>query len=52
MMVAQFVQWAITDGQKFGSDFDYASLAKPLVQKAEASLKTMTCGGKSCLAKK
>ncbi len=52
MMVAQFVQWAITDGQKYGNDLDYAALAKPLTQKAEASLKSMTCGGKSCLAKK
>jgi phosphate transport system substrate-binding protein len=50
-MVTAFVQWAITDGQKYATDLDYAVLAKNLAQKAEAALRTVTCGGKPCLHK-
>jgi len=50
-LVAAFVQWAITDGQKYATELDYAVLAKNLVQKSEAALRTVTCGGKSCLQK-
>ena len=50
-MVTAFVRWAITDGQKYATDLDYAVLSKNLAQKAEAALKTVTCGGKPCLQK-
>jgi len=50
-LVAAFVQWSITDGQKYANDLDYAVLSKNLAQKAEAALRTVTCGGKPCLQK-
>lgn len=50
-LVTAFVQWAITDGQKYATELDYAVLAKNLTQKAEAALRTVTCGGKPCLKK-
>jgi len=50
-LVTAFVHWAITDGQKYANDLDYAVMPKNLVQKSEAALRTVTCGGKSCLQK-
>lgn len=50
-LVASFVEWAITDGQKYANELDYAVLAKNLVQKSQAALRTVTCGGKPCLQK-
>jgi phosphate transport system substrate-binding protein len=50
-LVAAFVRWAITDGQKYATELDYAVLARNLTQKAEAALRTVTCGGKPCLQK-
>ncbi len=50
-LVTAFVNWAITDGQKYSTDLDYAILAKSLVQKSQAALRTVTCGGKPCLQK-
>ena len=50
-LAADFVEWAITDGQKYANDLDYAVLAKNLVQKSQAALHTVTCGGKPCLQK-
>jgi phosphate transport system substrate-binding protein len=50
-LVTAFVQWAIADGQKYATDLDYAVLAKNLVQKSEAALRTVTCAGKLCLQK-
>jgi phosphate transport system substrate-binding protein len=50
-LVTEFVEWAITDGQKYSNELDYAGLPKGLVQKAQAALRTLTCGGKPCLAK-
>lgn len=50
-LVAAFVQWAITDGQRYANDLDYAVLSRNLAQKAEATLRTVTCGGKACLHK-
>lgn len=49
--VADFLWWAIHDGQKFGSALDYAALPKPLVSKIEAKLKTLTSGGKALITK-
>jgi phosphate transport system substrate-binding protein len=48
-LVTAFIQWAITDGQKYSTELDYAVLAKSLVQKSQAALRSLTCGGKSCL---
>ncbi len=50
-LTTAFVAWAITDGQKYATDLDYAALAKNLVQKSQAALRTVMCGGKSCLQK-
>ena len=50
-LVTAFVRWAITDGQKYATDLDYAVLSKNLVQKSEAALQTVTCAGKPCLQK-
>lgn len=50
-LVTSFVEWAITDGQKYANELDYAVLAKNLVQKSQAALKTVTCSGKPCLQK-
>ncbi len=50
-LAADFVEWAITVGQKYANDLDYAVLAKNLVQKSQAALHTVTCGGKPCLQK-
>jgi hypothetical protein len=50
-LVTAFVEWAITDGQKYANELDYAVLAKTLVQKSQAALRTVTCGGKSCVQK-
>ena len=50
-LVTAFVLWAINDGQKYATDLDYAVLAKNLVQKSEAALRTVACGEKSCLKK-
>lgn len=50
-LVTAFVQWALTDGQRYANELDYAVLANNLVQKAESALRTVTCGGKSCLQK-
>lgn len=50
-LVTAFIQWALTDGQKYANELDYAALSNNLVQKAEAALRTTTCGGKPCLQK-
>jgi phosphate transport system substrate-binding protein len=50
-LVTGFVEWAITDGQKYATELDYAVLAKNLVQKSQAALRTVMCGGKPCLQK-
>lgn len=50
-LATAFIRWAITDGQKYATELDYAVLAKSLTQKAEAALQTVKCGGKSCLQK-
>lgn len=49
-LVAAFVEWALHDGQKYANELDYATLAPNLVQKADTALKSVTCGGKSCVA--
>jgi phosphate transport system substrate-binding protein len=51
-LVTAFVYWAIHDGQKYGNDLDYANLAPNMVQKADAILGTIMCGGQPCLQKR
>ena len=48
-LVTRFVEWTITDGQKYATELDYAVLAKNLVQKSQAALRTVMCNGKPCL---
>ena len=48
-LVAGFIQWALTDGQRYANELDYAALAHNLVQKSEAALRTVSCDGKPCL---
>jgi phosphate transport system substrate-binding protein len=50
-LAASFVEWAITDGQKYANELDYAVLAKNLVQKSQAAIRTVKCGGKPCWQK-
>lgn len=50
-LVTDFVEWAITDGQKYANELDYAVLAKNLVQKSQAALHSIACGEKPCLQK-
>jgi len=44
--LANFIDWAIHDGQQYAADLDYARLPEALVHVNEASLKTLTSGGK------
>jgi phosphate transport system substrate-binding protein len=48
--IGQFLWWAIHDGQKLAGPLDYAPLPKAVVAKVEATLKTITVGGKSVIA--
>ena len=48
-VVTRFIQWTIHNGQKYANDLDYAQLAPGLAAKAEAALKSVMCGGSSCL---
>ena len=44
--LADFLWWAIHDGEKFTKDLHYASLPDEVVKKAEAKINSMTGGGK------
>jgi phosphate transport system substrate-binding protein len=48
--VAQFLWWAIHDGQKLAGPLDYAPLPKAVVTKVEAALRGITVQGKAALA--
>jgi phosphate transport system substrate-binding protein len=48
--LAEFLWWAIHDGQKFGGPLDYAPLPADVVTKIETKLKTLTAGGQVLLA--
>ena len=50
-LTAAFIEWAITDGQKFSPELDYAVLPKALMQKSQAALRTVMCDGKPCVQK-
>ncbi|MCY7375778.1 MAG: phosphate ABC transporter substrate-binding protein PstS [Pyrinomonadaceae bacterium] len=44
--LADFLWWAIHDGEKFTKDLHYAPLPTEIVKKAEAKINSMTAGGK------
>ncbi len=48
--LADFIDWAIHDGQSVASTLDYAPLPEPVVKVNEASLKRLTISGKPLLA--
>ena len=50
--LADFLWWAIHDGQKLGAALDYAPLPKDQVPAIEARLKQLTAGGKTLITKK
>jgi phosphate transport system substrate-binding protein len=50
--LADFLWWAIHDGQKFGAALDYAPLPQDQLPAIEARLKTLTAGGKTLITKK
>ena len=45
--LAQFLWWAIHDGQALAAPLDYAPLPKPVVAKVEHELRTLTVAGKN-----
>jgi phosphate transport system substrate-binding protein len=47
--LAQFLWWAIHDGQKLGAPLDYAPLPAAVVTKEEAKLHTLTAKGQALL---
>jgi phosphate transport system substrate-binding protein len=50
--LADFLWWAIHDGQKSAPGLDYAPLPAPVVAKVEKTLKSVTVQGKPALAAK
>lgn len=49
--LAEFLWWAIHDGQQLGGALGYAPLPLELVKKIEGTLRTITAGGKPALSK-
>ncbi|HEY3500845.1 MAG TPA: phosphate ABC transporter substrate-binding protein PstS, partial [Polyangiaceae bacterium] len=50
--LAEFLWWALHEGQRFVIDLDYAPLPKNVVARAEAVLRTLRAGGKAILAER
>jgi len=48
--LADFLDWAIHDGQGFAEDLDYAKLPDAVVKVDEAAIKSLTAAGKPVLA--
>ena len=48
--LADFIGWAIHDGQEMAADLDYARLPESVVKVNEATLKSLTTNGKPLLA--
>lgn len=44
--IADFLWWAVHDGEKFAADLHYAPLPAEVVKKVEAKISSMTGGGK------
>ena len=49
--LADFIQWAIHDGQAMAADLSYARLPEAIVHVNEATLKTLTSGGRALAAR-
>lgn len=49
--VAEFVRWAVTQGDKHATDLLYAPLGEKVEQQVLQRLETLTCSGKSVLGK-
>lgn len=47
--LANFLWWAVHEGQSFGPALHYAPLPAEVVARCEAKLKSVTCGGKPVL---
>ena len=47
--LAEFAWWAIHDGQSYSNGLNYATLPPELVQRSEAQIIKMQCGGSPCL---
>jgi phosphate transport system permease protein/phosphate transport system substrate-binding protein len=47
--LAQFVNWAITDGQQFASPLHYVPLPESVVQHNQQTLRSLTFNGQSVL---
>jgi phosphate transport system substrate-binding protein len=50
--IADFIAWAMTDGQKMAEDLDYAALPDAVVKVNQANLMSLTYGGKPLVARK
>ncbi|HEY6193884.1 MAG TPA: phosphate ABC transporter substrate-binding protein PstS [Candidatus Eisenbacteria bacterium] len=50
--LADFIDWAIHDGQAFADDLDYAKLPASVVKVNEATLRLLSAGGKRLYAEK
>jgi len=51
-VLADFLQWAIHDGQEMAEGLDYARLPESVVKVDEAALRMLTAGGKPLVAAK
>jgi phosphate transport system substrate-binding protein len=50
--IADFIAWAMTEGQKSAEALDYAPLPEAVVKVNQANLASLTFGGKPLVAKK
>jgi len=50
--LADFIAWAIHDGQAYTNDLDYAKLPDAVVKLNEATLRQLSAGGKKLVAEK
>jgi phosphate transport system substrate-binding protein len=50
--LAEFIHWAIHDGQSYAEDLDYAKLPDAVVQLNETTLRQLSAGGKRLVAEK
>jgi phosphate transport system substrate-binding protein len=50
--LADFIAWAIHDGQSYADDLDYAKLPDAVVKLNEATLRQLSAGGKRLVAEK
>jgi phosphate transport system substrate-binding protein len=48
-VLAYFLWWTTHEGQQYAEPLDYAPLPESLVQRDEAQLKRMMCGGSPCV---